>query len=521
MSQSHRKSSRRTRSAQIGAAPRQPAAPVARQPVGARAAAATSEAAPVPAATSGTGLSTRTVVPVVGMTCRSCEVRIERNIRRIPGVERVSASSVSARVTIVSAGPVPASDVADAIEAAGYEVGRTPWFERDIDAWITAAYGLMVLGLIAVVAKVTGIVDLASGVGDLSKGGVFVALLLGLAAGVSTCMALVGGLLLALTASYTAQRTRTAADAGALGSLRPALVFMVGRIVGYGVLGAALGALGASISLPTRIVAILMIVVAVVMTLIGARLTGLSPRIAGWSPTLPTGLARGLGLDTGSVTAYSDTRALLLGAASFFLPCGFTQAVQIYALSTGSPMTAGVIMAVFAIGTAPGLLALAGLPALMPDRMRPSLLRIVGVVVIGFAVVNASAGLRLAGIGFPSFGPTAAAAAAVPAGSVNADGTQTLHTYQDVNGYTPSNVTIYAGMPTTWTIESLNAQTCATFLRIPDLDGAVTLKKGLNVLKLPALKAGTLSYTCSMGMYGATITIVEPPPGGASGGTGG
>ncbi|MEI7901937.1 MAG: sulfite exporter TauE/SafE family protein [bacterium] len=60
---------------------------------------------------------------------------------------------------------------------------------------------------------------------------------------------------------------------------------------------------------------------------------------------MPAGFARSLGLDTGTVSAYSDTRAGLLGAASFFLPCGFTQAVQIYALSTGNPLTAGMIMA--------------------------------------------------------------------------------------------------------------------------------------------------------------------------------
>jgi sulfite exporter TauE/SafE/copper chaperone CopZ len=464
---------------------------------------------------------TETVLPVAGMTCRSCEIRIERNIRRIPDVERVSASATGAKVTIVSSGPVPSREVAAAIRAAGYDIGRTPWLERNPDAWISAAYGLMLLGIIAVVAKLTGVADLASGVGDLSKGGIVIALLLGLAAGVSTCMALVGGLLLALTASYTAQRAKTSTGADAIDSLRPALVFMGGRIVGYAVLGAALGALGSSIALPTRVVAILMIVVAIVMTLIGTRLTGLSPRIAAWSPTLPSGLARGLGLDTGTVSAYSDTRAGLLGAASFFLPCGFTQAVQIYALSTGNPMTAGVIMAVFAIGTAPGLLALAGLPAILPQRMRPTLLRVIGVVVIGFAVINAGAGLRLAGFTLPSLGPSTVAAAAVPAAPVGADGAQTLHTFQDVDGYSPGNVTIYAGTPTTWTIESLNGQTCATFLRIPDLDAAVTLHKGPNVIELPAMKAGTLSYTCSMGMYGGTITIVDPPTGGAGGANGG
>jgi uncharacterized protein len=465
-----------------------------------------------------------TVFPVAGMTCRSCEVRIERNIRRIPGVERVSASATGAKVTIVSTGPVPTREVSQAIEAAGYEIGHTPWLERNPDAWITAASGLIVLGVIAVVAKVTGIVDLASGAGDLSKGGVFVALLLGLAAGVSTCMALAGGIVLALSASYQARRGTTGDDL--LGRMRPAVVFVTGRIVGYTVFGALLGALGSTVTMPTKVTAILMIVVAIVMTLVGTRLTGLSPRVAAWSPTLPVGFARSLGMTNSSTGggAYSDGRAGLLGAASFFLPCGFTQAVQIYALSTGSPATAAILLGVFAIGTAPGLLGIAGLPALVPSRWRPDLLRIVGVVVIGFAFINASAGLRLAGFTLPALGPgtvAAAAAAAPPAGAIAADGTQTLHTFQDVNGYSPSNVTIYAGKPTTWTIESRNSQTCATFLRIPDLDAAFTLKKGPNVLNLPAMKAGTLQYTCAMGMYGGTITIVDPPTGAAGGANGG
>jgi sulfite exporter TauE/SafE/copper chaperone CopZ len=453
------------------------------------------------------------------MTCRSCEVRIERNVRRIPGVERVSASATAAKVTIHSSAPLRDADVAEAIEAAGYEVGRTPWLERDPEKWVTASAGLIVLGLIAVVAKLTGIADLASGAGDLSQGGVLVALLLGLAAGVSTCMALAGGIVLALSAAYQARRGT--ADDGIVGRMRPAALFVAGRIVGYAALGAVLGAIGSTLTLPPQATAILMIVVAIVMTLVGTRLTGLSPRVAAWSPTLPVGVARSLGMTDGSVGAYSDGRAAFLGALSFFLPCGFTQAIQVYALSTGSPTTAAILLAAFAIGTAPGLLGIAGLPAIVPKGWRPDLLRVVGVVVIGFAVLNATSGLRLAGVALPGLGPSAAAAAGVPQGEAPLAGEyQTLNTIQDLEGYKPQTVTIYAGVPTKWVIESTNAQTCAAFLQVPDLGITKILKKGANEIDLPALPAGTLGYSCSMGMYGGWIQIVEKPTGtqGANGG---
>lgn len=244
-------------------------------------------------------------------------------------------------------------------------------------------------------------------------------------------------------------------------------LFLGGRIVGFAVLGALLGVV--------------------------------------WSPTLPAGLGRRLGLDEGDVTRYSDPRAALLGAATFFLPCGFTQAVQVYALSTGSPLVAGAIMAVFALGTAPGLLALGGLPAFLPAHVRPAVLRLVGVVVIGFAVVNATAGFRLVGVA-PIFGSTDVAG---PAPLVTIEnGVQVLRTTQDGNGYQPANAALYAGMPTRWILESLEARSCAIFLQVPALNLAVTLQPGENTIDLPALQPGRVAYSCSMGMYGGQLTVV-------------
>jgi sulfite exporter TauE/SafE len=386
---------------------------------------------------------------------------------------------------------------------------------------------VVLVALVALVARVTGVADLAADTSALADGGLLVALVLGLAAGVSTCAALVGGLVLALSASFQAGPTGTAdlrtgpqgrsapAPSGLGTRLRPALVFVGGRIAGYGLLGALLGAIGAGVTMPPAMTAVLMIVAAVVMAVAGARLTGLSPRIAAWSPTLPMGLGRRLGLvpSEGDRPAYSDLRAGLLGAATFFLPCGFTQAVQVFALSTGSPLIAGAVMAVFAIGTAPGLLAMAGLPIVVPGSFRPTLLRIAGVAVLAFALLNATAGLRLAGIPLPDFGPGTAEAAALPAAEVAGDGTQALTTYQDAGGYSPGMAAIYAGAPTRWTIQSSTVATCAASLVVPSLGISVRLHEGANTIDLPALPVGRLDYSCAMGMYGGSISVIAPGAG--------
>ncbi|HEX4897383.1 MAG TPA: heavy metal-associated domain-containing protein, partial [Candidatus Limnocylindrales bacterium] len=146
------------------------------------------------------------VIPIAGMTCRSCERRVERHVRGLPNVARATASASRARVEVVTTGPVSGVDLAEAIEAAGYSVGRTPWLSRDSQTWLAAGSGLVLIVSIAILAELTGLAGFASGAGDIREGGVLVAGLLGLAAGVSTCMALVGGLVLALSAAAAADR---------------------------------------------------------------------------------------------------------------------------------------------------------------------------------------------------------------------------------------------------------------------------------------------------------------------------
>ena len=220
--------------------------------------------------------------------------------------------------------PVPPAAIEKAINKAGYEIGHTPWLVSDPRIWATAGIGVLLVAAVAVMAQVTGLGDLASGAGDLSQGGLVVALLLGLAAGVSTCMALVGGLVLGLSAAFASGRPDLRRSPRRCARPRSS---SAGRIVGYAVFGAVLGAIGASITMPPMLTAVLMITVAVVMLLLGTRLTGLSPQARRLVADPADGpRAAGSASADGGAGAYSDTRAGLLGAASFFLPCGFTQA---------------------------------------------------------------------------------------------------------------------------------------------------------------------------------------------------
>jgi Uncharacterized conserved protein len=447
-------------------------------------------------------------VSVAGMTCTACERRIAKALTALPGVISATASTRKGTASLITTSEASRASIDKTITALGYGLGRSPWFNRDPQVWRSAAVAAV---FVAMLVWVVGAGDLTGRLGDLSTGGLLLVLALGLAAGVSTCMAMVGGIILAISASAAGRSA--AKGTGARTSVwRTNLAFQAGRIVGFGLLGAALGAIGKSAPMPPPVVVVLMVAVAVLMLLVGVRLTELSPRVAGWSPTIPAAVGDRLGL-TGDVPARRTAGVVIAGAATFFLPCGFTQAVQLYAFSTGSPSRAGAIMATFAIGTAPALLALAGAPTLLKGPKKVAVLRALGVVVVGFAVINATSALRLAGVDLTA---TASAPQSVSANVSLTPIDQTINTTQDDRGYQPGDAVVYAGLPTHWVMTSTAPFTCASTVVSKDLGVQTTLAAGRNVIELPKLSAGTYDYSCGMGMYTGRIVVIAPPAAAAS-----
>lgn len=443
-------------------------------------------------------------LPVTGMTCRACERRIGKALSAIPGVTRATASAGRAVAVVHTEGPLRRADLVAAIRGAGYDVGAAdrPWLTRDRRIWRDVALGVLVVALVGVVVSVVGLGNLTSRATG-GAAGLVVVLLLGLAAGLSTCMALVGGIVLAASASFAAAHP----DLSPRQRLRPHVAFGLGRLVGFTVLGAGMGVLGSAVTFSPRLVAVLMIAVSVVMGIVGLRLTAVSPRLAGAGLALPAGLAAALRLDQVGRT-YSDRTTALLGAGSFFLPCGFTQAVQVLALSTGSPVQAGAIMGVFALGTAPGLLGLGGLTAVVRGAASERFFRFAGVAVVAFALVNVNGAMHV--LTPALFLPPGAAATQLSSNVTLEGDIQVLRTTQVADGYEPADAVVYAGREVRWEIESKDL-TCAATIQSADLDIDVALQPGKNVLTFTPAKPGVLRYSCFMGMYGGTITAIEEP----------
>ena len=80
---------------------------------------------------------------------------------------------------------------------------------------------------------------------------------------------------------------------------------------------------------------------------------------------------------------------LLVGIATFFLPCGFTQSMQIYTLGTGSFWSGAMTMFAFALGTLPVLALVSFSSFSIKDSTKSGIFfKTSGIIVIIFAIIN-------------------------------------------------------------------------------------------------------------------------------------
>lgn len=443
---------------------------------------------------------TKKTYQIKGMHCRSCEILIEDELLKIHGVKQVTVNHATGTAEICFRNTLSENAVEKAVSTAGYSLGtdKTRFLSKNLNDYKELGMAFLVVMILYLVAKSFGIFDLSNTVkGDYSSLGIV--FVIGLTAGISTCMALVGGLVLGAAAKYS----QTHPNATKLEKFTPHLFFNLGRIGAYVVFGGIIGLIGSFFQLSTSILGLLTLAVGAVMLLMGGQLIEIFPFLKKISFTLPKSISRTLGV--------KEQNPAMMGAMTFFLPCGFTQAMQLYAMSTGSPVTGALTMGVFALGTAPGLLGVGGLTSIIKGAAAKLFFKTAGVVVILLAVYNISNGLNLLG-----FSPVQVLGADT---STNKDltdpnvtvvnGVQEVRMRQVGGGYVPNKFTIRKGLPVKWIITSENSYSCATSLVSQQLGIRQGLQPGENIINFDPTQTGTIRFSCSMGMYRGTFNVID------------
>lgn len=326
---------------------------------------------------------------VAGTHCASCKILIEDVLGEQSFVKNVQVNLKEETIYIETDNNQSSVELAEIltskIKSHGYSLSieKLAKGKQSNDVlWQAIPIGLALLVLFFLLQK-SGILNLGLG-GQTTPVTSFV---IGLIASVSSCLAIVGGLVLSLAAKVSQDN---------VSDTKTFLLFHTGRLVSFAILGGVLGAVGSAIGINFTFTAILGLVAAIVMLLLGLNLVGVieKNKIA-----LPVGIFTFF-----RRIEHKTFTPLIIGFGTFFLPCGFTQSMQVAALGSGSFVAGLLIMFTFSLGTLPMLALLSfGSASFAHGKHAPLFFKSAGVVVIGLGLFALLAGLAGLGIISPLF----------------------------------------------------------------------------------------------------------------------
>ncbi|MFH1012156.1 MAG: sulfite exporter TauE/SafE family protein, partial [Candidatus Peregrinibacteria bacterium] len=266
-------------------------------------------------------------IRIAGMHCVSCEVLLTQEFKKLPGVTACHASHRKGSAVIECDGEMPMDEIKKIVQQHNYrvlekgETAEAPAKKNTVEDYLEMfLIGICLLAIIFFINEL----GLTQYLPDFSKkAGIGIAFLIGAVASLSTCLALIGGIVMSFGVMV---KTDGNGQSPFAARAKPHFFFHIGRILSFILLGGLLGALGSKISVSLSFTGILTILVSVVMAYIALQILNIVPSITKMGFHLPKFLSSGIhSLQEGK----HHLAPLLIGALTFFLPCGFTQSAQL------------------------------------------------------------------------------------------------------------------------------------------------------------------------------------------------
>lgn len=439
-----------------------------------------------------------------GLTCTSCETRIKNKLKVMDGIREVEVSFVT-QVLVVTyeEDRIQLEDIIRTIEELDYTVKRDAVVTKSKDAKNSnsqlAVIGIILLGLYLIIKHTIGF----NFIPEISPNmGYAVLFTVGLLSSLH-CVAMCGGINLSLCVSHKFDDEAN----GKFSKLTPSLMYNAGRVISYTVLGGIVGALGSVFRISNTGSAFISMLAGVFMVIMGLNMLNIFPGLRKINPHIPAIFAQKIN------SQKRNKGPFVVGLLNGFMPCGPLQAMQLYALGTGSFIAGALSMFLFSLGTVPLLFAFGVLGSMLSSRFTKNMVKISAMLVIVLGVAMLNRGLAFTGTTLSSGIAMASEKKESTNTAIVNEDVQEITTTLSSGSYTP--ITVQAGIPVKWTIQadanSLNG--CNNEIIIPEYDIRQKLVAGENVINFTPADTGKFGYSCWMGMIRSSITVLEGTPG--------
>lgn len=440
---------------------------------------------------------------VHGMACTGCEALIEEALQSQNGIFEVKANFAKNEVCIMyDPEKISFEDMKAVLKKAGYTLEKDQekllgTFEgkenKPLSAVQFIGIAIVLLALYLIVSHTIGFNFIPQVTSSMGYGILFV---VGLLTSLH-CVAMCGGINLS--------QCMNSHGAGIRGKIKPSLLYNLGRVLSYTIIGGVIGAIGSVISFTGWARGLVAILSGLFMVLMGLSMTGLFPWVNKITPRMP----RAFRVKAGS--AGQGKGPFVVGLLNGLMPCGPLQAMQIYALGTGSFLAGALSMFFFSLGTLPLMFGLGAIITMLGSKFTKNMMKVSAVLVAVLGVVMLGRGLVLSGIHMPTFSPetTVSSAASARAEISSQQGIQSVTSNLTTRGY--PTITVQKNIPVVWNLKAdakaING--CNQKMIIPQYNIQVTLKEGDNIIKFTPTESGTIPYSCWMGMQTGQINIVD------------
>ncbi len=419
-------------------------------------------------------------------------------------VASADASLKEAKVEIEYQGQKPPVKKLNKIFAKnGYVFSDAP-FQKDAGPGKKSFAKPLLMALIAIgVFIALSKTGLASYLAIGSNSSLFAFLAFGVLAGLSSCAALVGGLVLSLSKQWLEQYSK---EAPLSAKIKPHFLFNFGRLASFALLGALLGLLGEKFRISASVTSVLTIAVSAVMIILAMQMLGIKSfnrfRLA-----VPKKISSKI---VNSTKKSGRFYPFFIGFMTFLLPCGFTLAAEGAAMLSGNPFQGALIMFYFTLGTMIPLMGIGISSVKLAGNSAHSsetFLKAAGLIIVFFVAYNLNFQFGISRYLFDSGNSAAVAENSAPAAK-NAQLIKSVYTAS--KDIVPNSFSVNAGQPVRFEVNSQDtAYGCMSTIMVPGLwNKPKPLVKGrLIVMEFTPKKTGTYQITCAMGVPRGTITV--------------
>jgi len=439
---------------------------------------------------------------IEGMTCASCERRIENSLKNINGIKSIHANYSQSLVEITYLKNIISfTEIKKIIEEADYKVLNKRKNSKE-DKYNNKLNIQELLGVVIIIISIYIIINHFGGFAlfnyfpEAKEGmGYLMLFFIGLLTSVH-CIAMCGGINLSQSLPLKlVQESKT----NKLANFRASILYNLGRVISYTLIGGIVGSLGLVISFSGRTQGIIAIITGLAMVIMGINMLNIFPWLRKFNIRIPRIISDKINRNN------KNNGPLYVGLLNGLMPCGPLQAMQLYALSTADPIKGAISMFFFSLGTVPLMFGLGVLSSILSKKFRNNMISVSAVLVAFLGLIMFNNGMALWGVNTPLVSKS------INNTSVSqiSNGVQTITTTISSGSYKP--IVVETGVPVKWIIkaEAKDLNGCNNKIIIQKFNIEKKLVVGDNIIEFTPLSGGTFNYSCWMGMIRSNISVVD------------